>query len=90
MAPERLLSAKRSHSLTSLALKTPLPSKRKLTKFIKKTARLYEQEQRDPDGAKMLGRYMRRWLGWARGGLGEGTGHRGVHGMACAHSVLLR
>ena len=38
-------------------------------KFIDQAARLYEQEQGDPDGPPVLGRYVMRWLGWAHGGL---------------------
>ncbi len=38
--------------------------------FIAKAARLYEQEQRCPNGPPLLGRYVRRWIGWAYGGLG--------------------
>ena len=40
-----------------------------LQRFIEKTARLYEQEQRNPEGLPLLGPYVRRWLGWACGGL---------------------
>ena len=38
-------------------------------RFVERAARLYEQEQRD--GSPPLGQYIQRWLGWARGGLGE-------------------
>jgi hypothetical protein len=38
-----------------------------LQRFIEKTARLYEQEKRDPEGPAVLGRYVRRWWAWALG-----------------------
>ncbi len=33
-------------------------------------ARLYEQEREDRQGSAALGMYVRRWVGWAGGGLG--------------------
>ena len=42
-----------------------------LKRFIEKTARLYEQEQRNPQGVPVLGAYVRRWVGWVCGGLGK-------------------
>ena len=36
--------------------------------FLEHAARLYEQEQRG--APSMLGPYVRRWVAWARGGLG--------------------
>jgi len=40
-----------------------------LQRFTAKAARLYEQEQRDPAGPPVFGQYVRRWQGWAYGGL---------------------
>ena len=59
-----------------------------LKNFLEKAARLYEQEQRDPEGPAVLGRYVRRWLGWASGGLGESAGPPGELGRPAAHSVV--
>ena len=39
--------------------------------FVERATRLYEQEQCDPEGTPLLGAYVRRWIGWARGGLIE-------------------
>jgi hypothetical protein len=47
-------------------------------KFVEQATRLYEQGRRQRSKAPLLGAYVRRWLGWARGGLGDlprsGTG----------------
>jgi len=42
-----------------------------IERFVKRATRLYEQEQHGSDGTPLLGRYVRRWMGWALGGLGE-------------------
>ncbi len=52
-----------SHRL-SLAEKT-------VENFVSHLHRLYEQQQSTPEGADVLGAYVRRWMGWAEGGLGE-------------------
>ena len=39
------------------------------TRFIERATRLCEHEPRDTDGAARLGAYVRRWRGWASGGL---------------------
>ena len=40
-----------------------------VARFVARVHRLYEQEQREPDGPRLLGAYVRRWRGWARGGI---------------------
>ncbi len=42
--------------------------------FIEKASRLYEQERTGRSVANPLEMYVRRWLGWARGGLDERVG----------------
>ena len=37
--------------------------------FLARATRLYEQEQSDPNGPPLLGKYVRRWVAWANGGL---------------------
>ena len=37
-------------------------------KFVERATRLYEQERERPESPSALGLYVRRWLGWARGG----------------------
>ena len=44
-----------------------------IRQFAARAARLYEQEQGEPDGFSPFGRYVRRRIGWAKGGLGEWT-----------------
>jgi hypothetical protein len=52
-----------------------------IEKFVEQATRLYEQGRRERRKAPLLGRYVRRWLGWANGGLVE-TGERcGGHGF---------
>jgi RNA-directed DNA polymerase len=36
-----------------------------IEKFLARAIRLYEQEQREPSGPRLLGLYVRRWLKWA-------------------------
>jgi RNA-directed DNA polymerase len=40
-----------------------------IERFIEQATRLYEQGRRERVKAPLLGRYVRRWLGWAKGGL---------------------
>jgi RNA-directed DNA polymerase len=46
------------------------PAAATLERVSARIARLYEQQRKAPDGADVLGQYLRRWLGWYRGGLG--------------------
>ena len=41
-----------------------------IQKFVGHVARLYEQEREELNGLSLLGVYVRRWIGWAEGGLG--------------------
>ena len=36
-----------------------------IRKFVERAARLYEQEREERSGPSRLGRYIRRWVGWA-------------------------
>ena len=40
-------------------------------RFVERATRLYEQERAASRKTPLLGPYVRRWLGWARGGLGD-------------------
>jgi RNA-directed DNA polymerase len=40
-----------------------------IEKFVERARRLYEQGRRERRKAPLLGRYVRRWLGWASGGM---------------------
>jgi RNA-directed DNA polymerase len=40
-----------------------------IQKFVERAARLYEQGREQPNGSSRLGVYVRRWVGWAKGGL---------------------
>jgi RNA-directed DNA polymerase len=40
-----------------------------IQKFVERAVRLYEQGREQPNGASRLGVYVRRWVGWAQGGL---------------------
>lgn len=40
-----------------------------IANFVEQASRLYEQGRRERSKAPLLGRYVRRWLGWAEGGL---------------------
>ena len=51
-------------------------------RFVERATRLYEQEQRGYERTPLLGAYVRRWVGWARGGLIEKQDDR--HGPAIA------
>ncbi len=37
--------------------------------FVERATRLYEQERGERKGSSALGMYVRRWVGWASGGL---------------------
>ncbi|MCP4002492.1 MAG: hypothetical protein GY727_16445 [Gammaproteobacteria bacterium] len=54
-----------------------------LKNFFVKAARLYEQEQRSPQGLDLLGQYVRRWLGWAQGGLAKRQKNPALGGAFC-------
>ncbi len=45
-------------------------AKATIQRFVERAARLYEQEREDRQGSAALGMYVRRWVGWAGGGLG--------------------
>ncbi len=49
-----------------------------IRKFVEHAARLYEQERERPNGPSPLGMYVRRWVGWASGGLGPAGGSGSV------------
>jgi RNA-directed DNA polymerase len=40
-----------------------------LANFAERVTRLYEQERQRPKGPSPLGAYVKRWCGWASGGL---------------------
>jgi hypothetical protein len=40
-----------------------------IEKFVEQATQLYEQGRRERSKALLLGKYVRRWLGWATGGL---------------------
>jgi hypothetical protein len=40
-----------------------------IEKFVEQATQLYEQGRRERSNALLLGKYVRRWLGWATGGL---------------------
>jgi len=40
-----------------------------IQKFFERTARLYERGREQPNSCSRLGVYVRRWVGWAKGGL---------------------
>ena len=44
-------------------------AKQTMQNFVERAARLYEQERDAPCRRSPLERYVRRWLGWAYGGL---------------------
>ncbi len=55
-------------------------AKATIQKFVERAARLYEQEREEPDGPSLLGQYVRRWVGWAEGGLGGGLNEHDTPG----------
>ncbi len=55
-----------------------------IQRFVERATRLYEQEREEPGGPSMLGAYVRRWIGWASGGLGPAGGSGSVLGFADA------
>ncbi len=48
-------------------------AKATIQKFVERASRLYERERERPDGPSLLGMYVRRWVGWANGGLTPAT-----------------
>ena len=55
-----------------------------LRRFVEQATRLYEQERHQPTDA--LGCYVRRWLGWAGGGLNDKQKPR--HGAGLIDNLL--
>ena len=52
-------------------------------RFCERTFRLYEQDRREPFGSPRSDAYVRRWWGWARGGLAHSSdGSAGIQRMA--------
>ena len=60
-------------------------AKATIEKFVAHATRLYEQERERPAGPSLFGLYVRRWVGWVRGGLTVGIGS---HGVALRMSLL--
>ncbi len=52
-------------------------AKATIQRFVERAARLYEQEREEREGSSALGMYVRRWVGWASGGLGLVGGEKG-------------
>ncbi len=46
-------------------------AKATIQRFVERAARLYEQERMGGGAPDALGMYVRRWNGWARGGMGD-------------------
>ncbi|MFA9409589.1 MAG: hypothetical protein ACERKJ_12255 [Candidatus Dadabacteria bacterium] len=46
-------------------------SNKTVENFIERSARLYEQEPREPYDSARLGLYVKRWCRWTQSGLGE-------------------
>ena len=60
--------------------------------FATRLTRLYEQEAGRPNGAARLGQYVRRWMGWATGGLllsrgSDLMGTMHARSCVCRHGV---
>jgi RNA-directed DNA polymerase len=53
-----------------------------LANFLDRAIRLYEQEREKPNRSSRLGLYVRRWVGWARGGLLTSRADNGNAGRA--------
>ncbi len=53
-------------------------AKATMRKFVERATRLYEQQPEERDGSSALGMYVRRWVGWASGGLGPAGGSGSV------------
>ncbi len=62
-------------------------AKATIEKFLKLAARLYEQERERPEGPSLFGLYVRRWVGWMRGGLTVGIGSHGDARTKCPPSM---
>lgn len=52
-------------------------AKKTIDNFIEKASRLYEQERSAVSAATALEMYVRRWVGWAKGGF-KGLAYRGI------------
>jgi RNA-directed DNA polymerase len=50
--------------------------------FLDRASRLYEQEREKPNRSSRLGVYVRRWVGWAKGGLSTSRADNGNAGRA--------
>ncbi len=42
-----------------------------IERFMARATRLYEQEPREACASTRFGLYVRRWIGWARSGIGD-------------------
>jgi hypothetical protein len=57
-------------------------AKATIQRFVERAARLYEQGREQPNGCSRLGVYVRRWVGWAKGGLSSRRTDPGNAGRA--------
>ena len=62
-------------------------AKATIEKFVERVTRLYEQEPGEPEGSRRLGMYVRRWIGWLKGGFGSNDCHgvRSIGGVGWAY-----
>ncbi len=65
-------------------------AKATIEKFINRASRLYEQKRVGAGAPDALGMYVRRWVGWASGGLGQAGGSGSVVSFAYAGSTPAR
>ncbi len=65
-------------------------AKATIQRFVERATRLDEQECVEPDGSSTLGMYVRRWIGWASGGLRPAGGSGSVLSFAYAGSTPAR
>ena len=56
----------------------PRVAKATIERFVERATRLYEQERVGAGAPDALGMYVRRWVGWASGGLGPAGGSGSV------------
>ena len=56
-------------------------AKETVQRFVERATWLYEQERAESRETPLLGQYVRRWLGWARGGLGDKQKPRTAAGL---------
>jgi RNA-directed DNA polymerase len=59
-----------------------------IKRFVEHATQLYEQGHRKPKKAPLLERYVRRWLGWADGGLKPRHAYFGVPVCLAGHSTM--